>query len=389
MIEDIIGRVIFDSRGEETILVEVKTSNGVFTGSAPSGKSRGKFEAVSLPAREALQILEEIKGNFIGLDENEFNILDELIAEIAGENFKNIGANLGFALSSAFMKASTEDEPWKYFEKPKFPVPVGNVMGGGAHGGGTDIQEFLSIPVNARTVREAIETNIRVWKKLREYLRVKGMLTGRNDEGAWVSRLDDFKTLELVSAVCEQEGARVGLDMAASQLYKTGRYVYLKLGKTFTPEEHIDFVEDLIKTYNLYYVEDPFHEEDFKGFSELTSRFKKEIRLICGDDLFVTNRKRLEKGVEKRAGNSIIIKPNQIGTLSLAIETVRYAMKNRYIPVISHRSGETNDYIISDVAVGIGIPFIKCGVAGGERIVKLNRLLELWDKSENPKMFGV
>lgn len=386
MIKDIKAYHVFDSRGTKTISVELTTDHGIFYGSAPGGKSVGKFEAKTMDVERALHVFGRIKENFISLREEDFELLDDLIVQLGGESFVNIGSQIGFALSSALLKACTKGEVWKFFQSSyTFPFPLGNVVGGGAHGGGTDIQEFLIIPVGAKSIAEAIETNIQALARIKKILRMRGMLLGKNDENAWIARLDDLKTLDLVSAVAEELNARVGMDMAASELYSDGKYNYMRLGKKFDSGEQLDFVRDLISKYKLAYVEDPFQEDDFESFAKLTKRVKKGT-LICGDDLFATNTNRLRKGSESCAGNAIIIKPNQAGTIGLAIKTANLAKELGYVPVISHRSGETTDWIIADLAIGLGTPLIKTGVVGGERLAKLNRLIWLWDRIEKPSM---
>jgi len=388
MIKDILGFKIFNSRGEETILVKTITDKGSFYGSAPSGASVGKYEAATLNITTSLKILSKIKENFIGLREEDYEVLEELLIQLAGERFKNIGSHLGFAISSSFLKAATLNKPYKYFEDISFPYLIGNVVGGGAHGGGTDIQEFHLIPTKAKTIKEAIEMNIEGIKRIKEIFKSYDRFFGKNDENALISDFDDEKTLEIISRVARSLDLKIGVDIAASELWdpQKGKYVYKKLGKEATPGEQLDAIKELINKWNIYFVEDPFHEDDFKKFSELR-KWKRRI-LICGDDLFATNIKRLKEGLKYDSCNSTIVKPNQIGTILLAMRYSEFAIKNNIKTVISHRSGETNDWIIGDISLGLG-NFIKTGVWGGERLSKLNRLIEIWDSIDKPKMVKI
>ncbi|UCG95397.1 MAG: hypothetical protein JSV92_05180 [archaeon] len=387
MIRDIKGCRIYNSRGEPTILVKVTTDSGVFSGSAPSGKSRSSYEAYVFDMEKSLKILEEIKHNFIGLTEDDFGIMDQMVEEMAGKNFQKIGAHLGFALTSALLKASTFGDPFKYFDDVRFPYPIVNVVGGGKHGGGTDIQEFHVIPVKAETFPEAIKTCLEAQKRIRTILLSRHEFAGKNDENALVSGLSEEKTLETISEIAEDLEARIGVDIAASSLYHRTkkRYVYEKLDREAFPEQQMEAVKELIETWKVYYVEDPFHEDDFKSFAELLDWKGKRELLVCGDDLFSTNMDRLKRGLRYHSCNSIIIKPNQAGTIGMAMRVAEHAARRGYKIVVSHRSGETNDPVIADLALGLG-HFIKTGVWGGERLAKMNRLLEIWENLEYPKM---
>lgn len=385
MIKDILGYKIFNSRGEPTILVKTVTNLGSFYGSAPSGASVGKYEAKTIDIDTSLKILKRTKENFIGLREEDYDVLDEMIVQLAGDGFKNIGSHLGFALSSSFLKAATLNKPYKYFDKISFPYPIGNVVGGGVHGGGTDIQEFHLIPTKAKTIEEAVQTNIEGVKRIQDILKSKGNFYGKNDENALVSDLDDEKTLEIISKVARELDVKIGVDVAANELWnpQKKKYIYKKLGKEATPGEQLDAIKEMVNRWNIYFVEDPFHEDDFKKFGELR-KWRSRI-LVCGDDIFATNIERLKKGLKYESCNASIVKPNQIGTLGLAMKFAEFARKNEIKTVLSHRSGETNDWIIADLALGLS-PFIKTGTWGGERLAKLNRLIEIWHRVENPKM---
>lgn len=384
MIKDIDILPIYNSRGEQTIKVWVKTGKSVYTGSSPSGKSKGKWEAKTLDVKKVLTLFSGIKKNLIGMEED-FEAVDDLLEELGGKEFGKIGGNLSTAISIACIRATSDNNVFSLLNPgaKSLPYPLGNVIGGGAHGGFSAIQEFLVIPKKAKTIFDAIETNFSIWNAVGKHLKVKGFTAGTNDEGAWVARLNDLETLDILSKIAEEHEASIGIDIAGSQLYKKGYYTYNHLGKKFSSGEHLDFVKHLIRTYKLAYVEDPFHENDFKSFAELTKRVS---CIVCGDDLFATRPDRLKQGIKNKAANSIMIKPNQVGTISKALEVIKLAKENRITPIIGHRSGETTDSFIADLAVGVEAPLIKCGISGGERTAKLNRLIEICDKMKRPQM---
>lgn len=378
MIKDIAILPIYNSRGEKTIKVFVKTDLGLFSACSPSGKSKGKYEAKTLEVDKILKFFPEFKNNFIKLREEDYEIIDEMLEQFGGKNFSKIGENLAIAISQAVVKAASENQIYNLLNPraKEFPYPLGNVIGGGAHGGGTDIQEFLVIPIKAYSIKEAIETNFSIWNDVKNELKNKGILAGRNDEGALISSLNDEKTMDLLSKIAENYEARIGLDIAGSQLYKNNQYVFTKSEKKISSKDYIDFLVNLVKKYKIAYIEDPFHEDDFSSFSE----FKKKVAcIVAGDDLFASDTKRLKLGIDMKSGNGVIIKPNQVGTISKVLETVKLAKENDFHTIVSHRSGETCDTFISDLAVGIGSSLIKCGITGSERVSKLNRLIEIWE----------
>lgn len=373
MIKDVKLFEILNSRKEKTIKAVIKTENGEFSGSSPSGKSKGSYESKSLDTKLALGFFKIIKRYFINENEKE---VDKIIENLGIDKF---ASNLSTALSIAAIRACCDNRVYNYLNRnaSTFPYPLGNVIGGGAHGGKTYIQEFLVAPLSARTISEAIKVNSSLHKDVGRILKAKK----RNDEGAWISKLNDIKTLDFLSNIAEDYYVKVGIDFAASQLFRNGHYFYLK--KKFTPAKHFDFIEDIIKTYKLFYIEDPFNENDFESFSRLTRRAK---CLVVGDDIFATNERRLERGIKRKACNGVIIKPNQVGTISKTLKTIRIANNHNYATIVSHRSGETMDSFISDLAVATKAPLIKCGIFGKERIAKLNRLRKIWNELYNPKM---
>ena len=408
IIEDVQVRKILDSRGNPTIEVDVVTWNGFGRAAAPSGASTGSREVVSFPDGGVDVVVREmedfIASELIGMDSRDITTIDEVLREIDGtDNLSAIGGNTAVAISMAVAKAaaSSYNMPlYKYIGGNlvnELPFPLGNMMNGGAHAGinAPDIQEFLVVPVGAKNVGDAIFANAAVHKKLKELIQAKdsNFTGGKGDEGGWVPNITNADALEIQAQACQEVGDELGieirpsLDMAASELWDENKqkYVYAQDGIERDTGDQIDFVKDIIETYNMFYVEDPFDESDFEGFAQLTAEVGNKC-LICGDDLFVTNKEILAKGIEMKAANAIIIKPNQIGSLSETYATVKLAKENDIVPVVSHRSGETTDETIAHLAVGFGSPMIKTGAIGGERIAKLNELIRIEEELPNPKM---
>jgi enolase len=408
IIEDVQVRKILDSRGNPTIEVDIVTWNGFGRAAAPSGASTGSREVVSFPEGGVDLVVREmedfIASELIGMDAEDLVTIDEVLKEIDGtENFAAIGGNTTVAISMAVAKAAAKSYNmplYKYIGGNlvnELPYPLGNMMNGGAHAGvnAPDIQEFLVVPIGATSISEAIFANAAVHKRLKELIQTKdsNFTGGKGDEGGWVPNITNHDALEIQARACEEVGDELGilirpsLDMAASELWNADeqKYVYAQDGVKRDTGDQIDFVKEIIDTYKMFYVEDPFDESDFDGFSELTSKVGDKC-LICGDDLFVTNKELLAKGIETKAANAIIIKPNQIGSLSETYATVKLAKENDIVPVVSHRSGETTDETISHLAVGLSCPMIKTGAIGGERIAKLNELIRIEEEILNPQM---
>lgn len=397
-IKSIHARKIMNSRGEETIEVEVETLGGRGIAAAPAGASKGKYEATYYPkggVDESIERAEKLVApRLLGVDADDQEAVDRVLHEVDGtENFSRIGGNASYAVSIAAAAAAASSHGMPLFRSlgkkasSQLPHPLGNVLGGGKHAGrgAPDIQEFLALPWRVTTFREAFRAVVKVHRAVGERLeRVDPTFTrGRGDEGAWAPRIDNNAALEVVveavGAVSAETGVdiRVGLDVAASSLWMEEKGVYRYVGEGASRDwgEQIDYIQGLIEKYKLAYVEDPVHENDFEGFTELTRRAKGW--LICGDDIFVTNADRLRRGIAEKAGNAIIIKPNQIGTVSDTYRTVELADKNGYKTVTSHRSGDTCDSSLAHLAVAFGCPIIKTGVVGGERVAKLNELLRI------------
>ncbi len=386
LMEDAIQKIraqkILDSRGNWTIEIEIKTKSGISAkGIAPSGASTGIHEAKVIDANDSVKIANTVLQKVIGASLDQ-QAIDNWLSDLdRTKGFSKIGGNTAIALSFAVYNALHK----RAVEKSKnvFPYPLGNVFGGGKHGGGTDIQEFLICPTKSKTFPDCIERVTNAYHELRKGLEKK-YDTGINDEGAITAKIAFQKAIDIVSEVSERNDCRLGLDVASSNLWNREKYVYPKMKKSFDTGEQIDFIFDIIKTYKLFYVEDALNEDEFSGFSELNKKHGKKC-LVCGDDLTATNPERLKTAIKYKSVNSVIVKPNQIGTVSLAYEFTTIAKKNKIVPIISHRSAETTDSTISLMAVDWQVPIIKAGVVD-VRIAKLDRLLEMWDNCKRPVM---
>jgi enolase len=374
-IEDVWIRKIFTGRGDITVEVELTVedpSSGevlVTRAAAPAGASRGTHEVVYFPeggVDAALAAFEKLVAPEIAVA-----IATSLAAAEAGA--AALGIPLFAFLGGAYAR--------------KLPLPLGNVIGGGKHsrGLGPDIQEFLVIPLNPPDIFTAVYANVEVHKRaLKQILKVDSTFTGgKNDEGAWTPRISSRTALKILKEVAAEVGNELGIeiglgvDIAASSLWNGEKYVYRNEGVERGPREQLEFVAKLIEEFDLVYVEDPFHEEDFQSFAELTNRYRD--RLIVGDDLFVTNPARIREGGKLKAATGVIVKPDQIGTLLRAHQAVITAREYGMTPVVSHRSGDTEYKTLAHIAVGFGADVIKTGIMGGERTAKLNELIRLGD----------
>jgi enolase len=390
IIKSVGAKSILDSRKEKTIQISIKTNIGNFSASSPSGKSVGKYEAK--PYKKSLE--EDIKmikkfSNYFS--EEILENYDDLkrIEDIVD---RQIGANTLFAFESAILKAIAKEqkkEVWKLIidslhnplakaNKPKsFPRLVGNCIGGGKHskvveGKRPDFQEFLLIP-KEKSVKKSLEINQKTKKQVEMFLEDtdKNFKNQKNDENAWMVSLNEKEILD----VLRKTKLPLGLDVAASGFYKRKKYYYENPLLKRTSEEQLNYLNNLIKNFNLFYIEDPFEEEDFENFAKLLKKYPKS--LIVGDDLTVTNSKRLKKAIEMKSINSLIVKPNQCGSLIEVKKVCEIAKENNIKIVFSHRSGETEESILADLAFGFQADFFKCGITGKERLVKLNRLIEI------------
>jgi enolase len=398
IIEDLIARKIFNNRGEETIEVDVITTSGFGRASAPAGKSRGKAEVAYYPqggVDQALKAVDDlIAPELAGLNADFQEEIDNTLHEIDGTtNLRVIGGNTAFAVSLANAEAAANSHSLLLFQfiggnnANTLPYPLGNTISGGQHtrGKAPDIQEYLALPHGAETFLEAATANTQIHKKIGELLKKKDKLFsgGKSSEGAWIANVGNLDAFEIIAKACEEVGNELdfecgfGIDVAASSLWneKEAKYVYQRDDKKMDAGEQLEFLLDLIEKYHLVYVEDAFEEEDFESFSELTQKSKN--CLICGDDLFTTNNERLNYGIKLNAANAIIIKVNQIGTLTDASETIENAQRHGYTTVMSHRSGDTCDWHIAQLAVAYKCPIIKTGVVEGARIAKINELVRI------------
>jgi len=398
LITDVRLRRVLDSRGNATVEADVRTESGGFgRAKAPSGASTGEYEAIELPVGEAIAAAREeaiprLVGEVYAGDQRDVDAA--LHAADGTDDFSVIGANSAVAVSMAAAKAAADvlgaplfQHLGGTFRGDSFPVPLGNVVGGGEHAAdATDIQEFLVAPVGAPSVEDAVFANAAAHAAVADVLAERDVHCGKGDEGAWAPPIADSEAFAVVAEAIDRVESevgfelRMGLDMAGAELYDGDAGVYEYSEKTRDTDEQIEYVTRLVDEHDLVYVEDPLDEDDFEGFAALTDRVGDRSAggtLVCGDDLFVTNTDRLSHGIEVGAGNSILVKPNQIGTLSDTVDAVERAQRNGYAPVISHRSGETEDTTIAHLAVGTDAPYIKTGAVGGERTAKLNELIRI------------
>lgn len=408
------AREILDSRGNPTVEVEVFLEDGTIGHAAvPSGASTGAFEACELrdgdKARyggkgvlKAVENVNSIIGLAIqGFDATEQAAIDKLMISLDGtDNKSKLGANaiLGVSMAVARAAAKSLDLPlYQYlggFNAKELPVPMMNILNGGAHAdNNVDIQEFMIMPVGAESFTEALRSCAEVYHTLKTVLKGKGLSTGVGDEGGFAPNLESNE--EALEVICEAikvagyepgKDFKLAIDAASSEFYKDGKYDLAGEGKIKTAEEMVDFYEYLVGKYPIVSIEDGLAEEDWDGWKVLTDRLGKKVQLV-GDDLFVTNSKRLAKGIDMGVANSILVKVNQIGTLTEAFEAMELAKRFGYTCVVSHRSGETEDAIIADIAVAVNAGQIKTGApARSERVAKYNQLLRieenLYEKAE-------
>lgn len=401
-IKDIIAREILDSRGNPTVSCEmILEDNTKVVASVPSGASTGSREALELRDKDlnrynGLGVLKAvnnintiIRNKLVGQELNQVGIDEELIKLDGTENKENLGANAILAVSLCVIKAIAKTENKELYEilsngKVSMPIPMMNILNGGKHADNNlDIQEFMIVPV-VKSLKERVRCGSEVFHALKNILKKQHLNTGVGDEGGFAPNLSyNSLALDLIINAIKEAGyvpgkeVFIALDVAASELYENGKY---KIdNKKLSVEEMIEYYEILIKKYPIISIEDPFDENDFDALSKLTEKIGNKV-MIVGDDYFVTNSKYLLKGINSKAGNAILLKANQVGTISEMIKTITLARKNKYRMIISHRSGETEDTFIADFAVGLNIPFIKTGsLSRGERIAKYNRLMKIED----------
>ena len=415
-IENVKGRQILDSRGNPTVEVDIVLSNGlVGSASVPSGASTGKYEAVELRdgfksyhgkgVTKAIDNIDnDIKNIILGRSPLEQTKIDNDLISLDGTLNKNkLGANaiLGVSMAVARAGAVSLNQPlYKYIgglSSKVMPVPLMNIINGGAHANNLlDIQEFMIMPVNFERFSDALRAGTEIFHNLKKILDNKNYSTSVGDEGGFAPKIDDPKiALDLISKSIEVSGYRVGedifvaLDAAASEFYKKNKYILNDKNKLLTTDELIDYWGGLIKNYPIISIEDPFDEDDINGFAKFTNLYGKNLQIV-GDDLFVTSEKKLSEGIQKQAGNSILIKLNQVGTLTETLDTISKAKKHNFNTIISHRSGETEDNFISDLCVGINAGQIKTGsLSRSDRTSKYNQLLRIEEQlGEEAKFIG-
>ena len=404
-IKDLIGREILDSRGNPTVEVELITDNGIdVIASVPSGASTGSREALELRDKDDSRYMglgvtkavsnvnNIIKTNLIGLELDQEKIDKTLLMLDATENKTNLGANAMLGVSLAVLKALAKGNDKELFEyvsegKASLPIPMMNIVNGGKHAdSGLEIQEFMIVPV-VKTFKERLRAGSEVFHNLKKILKDRNESVAVGDEGGFAPHLSSIKeALDVIIEAITKAGYVPGkdifiaLDCAASEFYNKETEKYTIDKKEVDTKELVNYYLDLISNYPIISIEDPFYENDFDSLAEFTKEVGSRIMLV-GDDYFVTNKKYLEMAIKNSAGNAILLKANQIGTVTEMLDTIKLAKENGYKTIISHRSGETEDTFIADLAVGLDLGFIKTGsLSRGERIAKYNRLLRIEEK---------
>lgn len=410
-IEEIKAMQILDSRGNPTVQVTVKTKNSIGRALVPSGASTGSFEAVELrdnnpevyfgkSVEAAVEnVNSKIAPNLIGENVYDQKRIDQMMIEIDGtENKGNLGANaiLGVSMAVLICAANSLGMPlYRYIggiNANTLPTPFMNILNGGKHSDNKlSIQEFMIVPKVSKKFSENLRAGVEVYHTLKKVLKSNGLQTGVGDEGGFAPNIDDeLLALDMIIEAIKEAGYTPGkdiylaLDVAATEMYEEakkigeeGKYYFWKSKKLYTRDQMIEYLKTLVTRYDIISIEDGLAEEDWDGWYELNKELGESIQLI-GDDLFVTNKKRLKYGIENESANSILIKPNQIGTITETLETIELAKKNGYKTIISHRSGETEDTTIADIAVGTNSGQIKTGApCRTERVAKYNRLLNI------------
>jgi enolase len=415
-IDEVIAREILDSRGNPTLEVDVYLEDGIWGRAAvPSGASTGTREAVELRdgdkdrylGKGVLRAVENVNDiiahEILGMQVTEQAALDRLMLELDGtENKGKLGANaiLGVSLATAKAAAAWLGIPlYRYLGGPnarRLPIPMMNIMNGGKHAdNNVDLQEFMVMPVGAPTFSEALRMGVEVYHALKKLLQSQGLSTAIGDEGGFAPNLPNNEAaiqaiMQAISAAGYEAGtqASIALDPAASEFYQDGKYHLTGEGKALSPAEMVDYYAALVDTYPIVSIEDGMAEDDWEGWSLLTQRLGQRVQIV-GDDLFVTNTEYLRKGIEVGVANSILIKVNQIGTLTETLEAIEMAKRAGYTAVVSHRSGETEDSTIADIAVATNAGQIKTGApARTDRVAKYNQLLRIEEELGEMALFG-
>ena len=418
LIVEIYAREVLDSRGNPTVEVEVTTENGIVgTAIVPSGASTGVHEAVELRDGDKARYLgkgtlnavnnvnEKIADELIGFDVFDQVGIDRALIQIDGtDNKSNLGANAILGVSMAVARAASIESDTPLYEyiggvnAKTLPVPMMNILNGGEHAdNNVDIQEFMVMPAGAVSFKEAVRMGTEVFHNLKTVLKSKGYNTAVGDEGGFAPNLNsNEEALQTIMEAIEKAGYAPGkdiflaLDVASSEMYENGKYNFKGEGKVYTSEELVNYYSNLVNKYPIISIEDGLSEDDWDGWKLLTEKLGNKVQLV-GDDLFVTNYSRLNLGINKGIANSILIKLNQIGTITETLDAIELAKTNGYTCVISHRSGETEDTTIADLAVAVNSGQIKTGSASRtDRICKYNQLLRIEDRlGENSKFLGL
>ncbi|MBD1147685.1 phosphopyruvate hydratase [Pelagibacterales bacterium SAG-MED31] len=404
-IKDVNAREILDSRGNPTVECDIELTDGSFgRASVPSGASTGIHEALELRDGDATRYLgkgvkkavkninELIKQNVVGKEFINYNAFDKALLILDGtENKSKIGANSTLAASLAFAKSLADSSSSTFYEYISesdnflLPVPMMNIINGGSHADNdVDIQEFMIAPVGATSFSESLRYGCEVFHSLKSLLKSKNLNTNVGDEGGFAPNINSSaEVIEIILTAIEKAGLKINddillsLDVASTEFYKNKKYEFKGEGKTLTSEDMVSYIENLSNNFPIYSIEDGMSEDDWEGWIELTKRIGNKVQLV-GDDLFVTNIKRLKIGIEKKAGNAILVKLNQIGTLSETVDAINLGKKNNFSSIISHRSGETEDTTIADLSVAVSAGQIKTGsLSRTDRTAKYNQLLRI------------
>ena len=413
-IQSVTAREILDSRGNPTVEAEVTLDDGSrHTASVPSGASRGEHEAHELRDGDSFRyggkgvlaavsgVKEVISPALVGREANDVLAHDAIMIALDGcTNKSNLGANAILSVSFALYRAAAHSQGMTLYRfiggshKVRLPIPMMNILNGGAHSkNNIDIQEFMIVPHGFDSFSEAVRVGAEIYASLKKLLESKNLYTGVGDEGGFAPMLpSDKDALSLICEAISGAGYKVGdevslaLDVAASEWYDACTYKLPKRGITMNSGELCDYLSDLVRDFPIISVEDGMAEDDFEGWRKLTERLADRKTILVGDDLFVTNSERIKMGINKKIANAVLIKPNQIGTLSETAEAISLAKDNGYKTVMSHRSGETEDSIIADLAVGYGTEFIKTGApARSDRVAKYNRLMKIESEIFSPE----
>ena len=399
----ITAQEIIDSRGTPTVEAVVTLCSGVKgIASVPSGASTGIFEAIELRDKgnryfgkgvlKAVENVKELSPKIVAYGSTSVREIDKLLIDFDGtENKGKLGANATLAISLALAKANANEENLPLYRyiggifATKLPIPMMNILNGGAHASNNiDIQEFMIVPLGFNSFCNALRAGCEIYHELKELLKSNGYSTAVGDEGGFAPNLsDEYEAIELIISAIKKAGyntdqVKIALDIASSEWWNgKGKYKLPKANTCYTSEELIEKWSNLVDKYPILSIEDPLGEEDYEGWKQITEKLGKKVMLV-GDDLFVTNSKRLQMGFDKKLGNSILIKPNQIGTLTETLDVIFSAKSHAYSTIISHRSGETDDTYIADIAVGTNAGFIKTGApCRMDRVSKYNRLLRI------------